>query len=88
MQKAAKNDAANTNQNDLSFMPAKMWFTLKEACILKNLNYKTACNKPYLQPNFGTPEGTLGGRKVFSRAMVAAWLPLTDAQILEKQKEA
>ncbi|MCE5256038.1 MAG: hypothetical protein LLF89_04240 [Spirochaetaceae bacterium] len=41
---------------DFSFLPPKQWFSLKEACDLKGLNYKTACNRPYLQPNHGEAE--------------------------------
>jgi len=39
-------------------VPAKAWFTLKESCTIKGLNYKTACNRTVLQPNKGVPDGT------------------------------
>lgn len=88
MQKNQENTMAQTSLDDLSFMPPQKWFTLKDACSLKNLNYKTACNRPYLQPNFGKPAGKVGGRKVFSREMVVAWLSLTDDQIQAKRPQS
>jgi hypothetical protein len=61
-------------QNDYSFLPPKAWFTLKEACELKNLSYKTACNDTTLQPNYGLPDSTLGKKKYFKRQTIIDWL--------------
>jgi len=58
--------------------PISYWVHLREACRLKGLAYKTACNKPYLQPNDGVPEARIGGRKCWSWHTVIDWLPLTD----------
>jgi hypothetical protein len=62
-------------------LPPKNWFTLREACELKNLNYKTACNRPKLQPNFGKMDGRIGGRKCFRRTTILAWLMQSDEEI-------
>lgn len=60
-------------------VPNKAWFTLKEACSLKGLNYKTACNRPEeLQPNRGCGELKVGGRKVFSRQTIIQWIAIGD----------
>lgn len=73
-------------ENSGHFIPAKQWFSLKDSCSLKGLNYKTACNRKILQPNKGQPDGTVGGRKVFKRETVLRWLPLTDSEIIDSQK--
>lgn len=62
-------------------VPLKAWFNLREACELKGISYKTACNKTYLQPNRGISEGSVGGRKVFTRKTIINWLPKTDSDI-------
>src|SRR5271157_3870012 len=49
-------------------LPQRAFFTLKEACDYKNLNYKTACNRTGLQPNSGKEDGKVGGRKVWRYA--------------------
>ena len=68
--------------NDLdSILPKKAWFTLKEICAFKGLNYKTATNKPHLQP---ASFEDVGGRKMFRRKTVLAWLDLSDKDIAEE----
>ena len=70
-------------QEDLySFLPDKAFFSLKEVCSLKGLNYKSACNKPYLQPNRGKADGRIGGKKSFNRQTVVQWLFMTDEEIV------
>ena len=59
-------------------IPNKKWFRLKECCELKGINYRTACNKTYLQPNSGKNENILAGNKVFSRETLLEWLEKTD----------
>ena len=59
----------------------KAWYTLKEACAMKNLAYKTACTKKQLQPNCGKPDGHIGGKRVFSRATIINWLAQTDERL-------
>ncbi len=59
-------------------IPNKFWFNLKEACELKGLNYKTAGNKPWLQPNNGTADGKVGGRKAWKISTIVSWLEQTD----------
>jgi hypothetical protein len=63
------------------WIPAKAYFTLKEACELKNLHYKTACNRTHLQPNRGITEARIGGRKAFTRETVLAWLEMDDVTL-------
>ena len=65
------------NSNQL-VIPNKKWFRLKECCALKGINYRTACNKTYLQPNGGKTESLIAGNKVFSRETVLKWLEMTD----------
>ena len=65
-----------------SIVPAKAFFSLKEACSLKGLNYKTACNRPYLQPNRGKADGLIGGKKSFKRQTVINWVSQTDEDII------
>jgi hypothetical protein len=69
-----------------NLMPKKIWFTLKEACELKNLNYKTSCNKKYLQPKRGEPDGKIGGRKVWSRKTILDWILQLDNELEEEQE--
>lgn len=66
-----------------SVIPVKEWFHLREACELKNLNYKTACNRRELQPNRGISEGLIGGRKCFKRSTVLLWIKQTDIMIMD-----
>jgi len=68
------------NYNEFK-IPHKYWISLREACDLKNLNYKTACNRTYLQPNQGIPDGIIGGRKMFRRETIENWVTLTDADL-------
>ena len=63
-------------------LPQKAFFTLKEVCYYKNLNYKTACNRLVLQPNSGREDGKVGGRKVWRYATVASWISLTDSELV------
>ena len=68
---------------DTSFIPNQAWFSLKEVCALKNLNYKTACNRKHLQPCSGKSEGDIGGRKSWKRKTVISWIWLSDDEIEE-----
>jgi hypothetical protein len=63
-------------------IPQKAFFSLKEACAIKGINYKTACNRTILQPNKGKPDGHIGGKKAFSYSTIVNWLSLTDEAIL------
>lgn len=66
--------------NLLTFMKDKMWYSLKECCEMKGLNYKTACNRTELQPNRGRGN-TIGGKKCFRKDVVIQWLFETDNMI-------
>ena len=61
-----------------NYLPQKAFFTLKEACSLKNLNYKTACNKKCLQPPGAVH---VGGKRVYSRKDIIQWLKLPNELI-------
>ncbi len=64
-----------------SWVPKKMWFSLRECCDMKGVNIKTLYNRPELQPNKG--RGCfIGGRKQFRRDEVVSWLLKTDDIIL------
>jgi len=68
-------------------VPVKQWFTLKEACQLKGINFKSACNKPYLKPNCGKPDGTIAGRKSWKLETILTWLDQTDDELKELYKQ-
>lgn len=74
--------------NKEAILPHQCWFTLKEACELKNVSYKTVCNKTYLQPNRGTPDAYIGTRKQFRRETILEWLDMTDDEILRSEEGA
>jgi len=71
------------NIEEILNMPQKYWITLREACDLKGLNYKSALNRKELQPNHGEPDGIIGGRKVFKRETIMEWVVKTDDQLKE-----
>ena len=54
------------------------WFTLRAACERKGSCYNTAKSNPALQPGGGKPDGTIGGRRVWHRSTVGAWLAEVD----------
>jgi hypothetical protein len=64
-----------------ALVPKKAWFSLKEVCALKNLCYKTSCNKTSLQPLKGKPDGKIGGKKMWLRMTLISWLTMTDQDI-------
>jgi len=69
-------------------VPKKVWFTLTEVCRLKNINYKTACCfKSRLQPNKGTPDAMISGRKMFSRETIMEWIMKSDDELKENSLE-
>jgi len=68
-------------------IPKKQWFNLKEACELKNVNYRSICNKPWLKPNNGTPDGIVNGRKCWLAETIARWLNQTDDELKEMYRK-
>ena len=67
----------------------QIWFNLKEVCLLKNLNYKTACNqKQTLQPNQGVPDAMIGGRKMWNRSTVLGWILQSDEELADNSQGA
>ena len=77
-----KNDVSSKSGANEFTLPQKAFFTLKEACDCKNLNYKTACNRTILQPNSGIADGKVGGRKVWRYATIAIWVSMTDDELV------
>jgi hypothetical protein len=82
----SKDSRQNLEQTQEKFkaqfiLPMKAFFTLKEACEYKSLNYKTACNRTLLQPNSGKADGQVGGRKVWRYSTIQDWISLTDAEL-------
>lgn len=71
----------NEAETKTPFLPEHFWYNLKECCKYKGLNYKTACNKTWLQPNNGRGDGVVGGRKVWSYKTVQDWLEKTDSML-------
>lgn len=66
-------------------VPKKVYFSLKEICDLKSLNYKSACSyKEALQPNRGVPDALISGRKMFNRETVLEWLMKSDDELKEE----
>ena len=76
-----------TREKVEELVPKKIWFSLKEICDLKSLNYKSACNyKEALQPNKGTPDAMISGKKMFNRDNVLDWLMKSDNELEEDNK--
>jgi hypothetical protein len=66
-------------------LQVKYWLTLKEACELKGICYKTTLNRPELKPNHGKEDGIIGGRKMYTRQTVMEWVEKTDDQLNEQK---
>lgn len=82
MKMVLNDEKRNTEADEGSFViPNKYFFNLKDCCELKGLNYKTACNRKWMQPNRGIEDGTVGGRKVWSYRTVSEWVRKTDSEI-------
>jgi len=64
-------------------VPKKQWFNLTEACELKGINFKSACNKPYLKPNCGKEDGIIAGRKSWKLETILRWLNQDDSELKE-----
>ena len=54
------------------------WFNLRAACARKGLEYGGVKSRPWLQPNGGQADATVGGRRVWSCESVVAWLSEVD----------
>ena len=71
----------NSVEKDImSFVPKKVFYTLKECCEFKGVSYKTLCNRVEFQPNKGRGD-IVCGRKVFRYDIVINWLFETDNDI-------
>lgn len=55
--------------------------TLKKACELKGLNYKSLYHQKWQQPCCGTKQKKLNGNRVWSREEIIEWLKITDAEL-------
>ena len=72
---------SNEEKTLISWVPNKLWFSLKECCEMKGVNIKTLYNHPELQPN-GSLGCFIGGRKQFRRDEVIQWLFKTDETLI------
>lgn len=64
-----------SDQTRREILLARQWYTLREACAMKGVNYRSVINKPYLKPNAGRNyDAVVGGRKVYSMDTIATWL--------------
>ena len=54
--------------------PRQAWYNLKVACALKGVCYNSVKSRAELQPNGGKADATIGGRRVWRRETVEAWL--------------
>jgi len=63
------------------FNPNQEWFSLKEACSLKGLNYNTVSSRLRLQPNKGQEDAIIAGRRRWRRETILKWLNETDHDI-------
>lgn len=62
----------------------KEWYNDKECWEMKGgCSLATYRGRRYFQCKGGVPDGYVGGRKVWSKASVAEWLPLTDDDLAE-----
>ena len=86
MEKEISKSIIDYLQKELEREPLRMqeWLNLKESCRRKGINYKTVCNKRYLQPNNGIPDAYVGGRKVWHRTTIEVWIKKTDEEMLKK----
>lgn len=71
-----------TKKSIESLVEQKVWFTLKEICLIKGIPYKSVCNNVYLQPNNGNPDAIISGRKRWNRKSVIEWVLQSDADLL------
>ena len=79
--------------------PNQKWFTLPQACFYKRgldrkedtgewkANFLAFCySNKKAQPNGGMEEGWQGGKRVWSRETVLAWLELEDGDLMPERK--
>ena len=61
--------------------PSQEWFDIKTACQLKGINYNTVVSNQKYQPNSGTPDAIICGRRRWRKETIQNWLLLTDSDI-------
>ena len=59
--------------------PVKEWFSLKECCSLKGVNYNTVSTLRKRQPNKGVEDGIVCGVRMWKKETVFKWVKQTDA---------
>ena len=64
-------------------IPSQEWFTRRECCALKNINYNTVKNKKHIWPK---GQKIIGGVTQYPRHEVIIWLPKSDKQLEEEYK--
>ena len=61
--------------------PLKCWYTLKDACEFKGVNYNTINNKPRLKPNNGIPDGIVTGKRMWNVKTINKWVLQNDKDL-------
>ena len=64
-------------------IPSQEWFTRREVCALKNINYNTVKNKKEIWPK---GEKVIGGLKQYPWHEVMIWRKKSDKQLEEEYK--
>ena len=59
--------------------PAKEWYSLKEACAIKGVNYNTVSSLRKHQPNRGKEDGIVCGVRMWRKETILRWIKQTDA---------
>jgi hypothetical protein len=54
------------------------WYNLRAACELKGIAYNTIKSRPDLQPNGGSADATIAGRRVWRCLTIDVWLNQID----------
>lgn len=72
---------SNINKELEDILPKKAWISLAEACAAKGLCLKTAYNRRSLQPLHGEGYSKIGGRKMWQRSVIRAWVLQTDKDL-------
>ncbi len=74
--------------NGKNLLNGSRWIGLKQACDMKNLSYKTCCNKTYFQPLNGQAEngGNGFGPKEWRAETILEWLEITNQEMYENWK--
>jgi hypothetical protein len=84
-----RNDFGQIEESDIpSIRLDRPWYTLREACELKGINYRYAIANPYTKPHAGKGyDALIGGRRVYSAKTIAIWLLEDDSTLARKAEQ-